>query len=146
MEDSINFVQDELTRPKIRIVQVVMKCSLKLNHDLLRVIEKVETVEKDIASNLIYAGTCNATLQVMRVLNTLQVMNQSRKMPTAKRNAFSSMMHLYHSNTGVYAKVNSIAQFINKKYPCVACTMALVLGQNWKQVHNTKNIFNSTQK
>ena len=96
MEESINFVQDELTRPKIRIVQVVIKCSLKLNHDLLRVIEKVETVEKDIASNLIYAGTCNATLQVMKVVNPLQVIkvvNQSRKMANAKINACSSMMH-----------------------------------------------------
>ena len=36
---------------------------------------------------------------------------------------------------GVYAKVNSISQFTNKKYPYVTCTMALVLGQNWKQVH-----------
>jgi superfamily II DNA helicase RecQ len=99
-EDSINFAQGELTRPKIGILQVVMKCSLKSNYDLLRVIEKVETVEKDIAPTLIFAGTRNATLQVMKVVN------QSWKTPTAKRNPCSSMMHQYHFNTGVYAKVN----------------------------------------
>jgi superfamily II DNA helicase RecQ len=123
-EDNIIFVRGELTRPKIQILRVVMKCSLKSNHDLLWVIEKVETVDKDIAPTLIYAGTRNATLQVMKVVN------QSRKKPTAERNPCSSMMHRYHSNTGGYAKVGSINQFTNKKYPYVACTMALGLGQN----------------
>ncbi|PLW10605.1 hypothetical protein PCANC_23140 [Puccinia coronata f. sp. avenae] len=133
-EDNIIFVRGELPRPKIRILRVVMKCSLKSNHDLLRVIEKVETVDKDIAPTLIYAGTRNATLQVMKVVN------RSRKTPTAERNPCSSMMHQYHSNTGGYAKVNSINQFTNKKYPYVACTMALGLGQNWKQKQrNGKN-------
>ncbi|PLW47611.1 hypothetical protein PCANC_18672 [Puccinia coronata f. sp. avenae] len=86
-EDNIIFVRGELTRPKIQILRVVMKCSLKSNHDLLWVIEKVETVDKDIAPTLIYAGTRNATLQVMKVVN------QSRKKPTAERNPCSSMMH-----------------------------------------------------
>ncbi|PLW46600.1 hypothetical protein PCASD_07374 [Puccinia coronata f. sp. avenae] len=86
-EDNIIFVRGELTRPKIQILRVVMKCSLKSNHDLLWVIEKVETVDKDTAPTLIYAGTRNATLQVMKVVN------QSRKKPTAERNPCSSMMH-----------------------------------------------------
>ncbi|OAV92770.1 hypothetical protein PTTG_27534 [Puccinia triticina 1-1 BBBD Race 1] len=128
-EDNINFIQGELTRPKIQILRVIMTSSLKSNQDLLPVIEKPKSSNDQIEPTLIYSRTQKATLQAMKVAN------KARHTPGAKYNSHSSLIQRYHSNTGDVAKIDSIDAFTGKKFPYMLCTMALGLGQNWKQVH-----------
>ncbi|KAA1063787.1 hypothetical protein PGT21_027225 [Puccinia graminis f. sp. tritici] len=62
-EDNINFIKGELKRPEIRILCVIMNSLLKSTRDLLPVVEKPETADKDIAPTLVYSGKQKATFQ-----------------------------------------------------------------------------------
>ncbi|KAA1108559.1 hypothetical protein PGT21_017097 [Puccinia graminis f. sp. tritici] len=127
-EDNITFVKAELTRPEIRILRLPMNHSLKSCHDLIPVIELQGTRSKNIAPTLIYSGQRNATFQVMKNVN------KARGTPGAEYNPRSSMIRRYHANTGDYSKADAVEKFTSGKFPYIACTMALGLGQNWKQV------------
>ncbi|OAV96499.1 hypothetical protein PTTG_26315 [Puccinia triticina 1-1 BBBD Race 1] len=67
-EESVNFVRAELTWPEIRILRYPMESSLKSVNDILPMFGKKEDVKsKEVVPTLIYSGTQNATLQVMKV-------------------------------------------------------------------------------
>ncbi|KAI7949556.1 hypothetical protein MJO28_008377 [Puccinia striiformis f. sp. tritici] len=60
---NIDILRAELTRPKIRILQFPMECSLKSVKDLTEMFGKKE----DVVTTLIYSETQNTTLEVMKV-------------------------------------------------------------------------------
>jgi ATP-dependent DNA helicase RecQ len=127
-EDNVTFVRAELTRPEIRILRLTMKHSLKSGHDIIPVIEHPETANINVPPTLVYSGQRNATFQIMKNINS------ARGTPGAEYNPRSSMIRRYHANTGDYAKEDAVKAFTSGKFPYIACTMALGLGQNWKQI------------
>ncbi|OAV94787.1 hypothetical protein PTTG_08956, partial [Puccinia triticina 1-1 BBBD Race 1] len=127
--ENVTFVQGELTRPKIRIIRVPMKSSLASGNDLLDVFAtKEEVSEQDIPPTLIYSGTRNATLKVMKVVN------QARGTPGCEYNPHSPIIRQYHAASGEKEKKEAVDLFNAEEFPCMSCTMALGLGQNWKRV------------
>ncbi|EFP87618.2 uncharacterized protein PGTG_13989 [Puccinia graminis f. sp. tritici CRL 75-36-700-3] len=127
--DNITFLRDELTRPEIRIIRVPMKCSLISANDLLNVLgPKHEIEDKDIPPTLIYSGSRHATLKVMKVVN------QARGTPGCEYKPHSSIIRRYHAASGEKEKKEAVNDFNMGKFPCMSCTMALGLGQNWKRV------------
>jgi superfamily II DNA helicase RecQ len=106
-----------------------MKCSLSSANDLLRVFGPKEDLENQkIPPTFIYSGTRNATLKVMKVVN------QARRTPGCEYNPRSPFIRRYHAGTGDKEKLECVEEFTTGKFPCMLCTMALGLGQNWKRV------------
>ncbi|KAA1123854.1 ATP-dependent DNA helicase sgs1 [Puccinia graminis f. sp. tritici] len=128
-EDNMHFIRAELTRPEIRILRFPMKCSLKSTNDL----GSMFGAEGDLANDklpptLIYSGTRNATLQVMKVVN------QARGIADGHEDPDSTLIHRYHACTGDMDKDDTISGYERAEFPMISCTMALGLGQNWKRV------------
>ncbi|KAA1079365.1 ATP-dependent DNA helicase sgs1 [Puccinia graminis f. sp. tritici] len=128
-EENMHFVRAELTRPEIRILRFPMECSLKSTRDL----RLMFGAEEDLANaklppTLIYSGTRNATLQVMKVVN------QARGIENGHEDADSTLIRRYHACTGDMDKEDTIGGYEQGEFPMISCTMALGLGQNWKRV------------
>ncbi|OAV96362.1 hypothetical protein PTTG_26366 [Puccinia triticina 1-1 BBBD Race 1] len=112
-EETVNFVRAELTRPEIRILRFPMKSSLKSANDLLPMFGRKEDIKSSkIVPTLIYSGTRNATFQVMKVVN------KARGTSGEEYNPDKDTINGYEAGN----------------FPCISCTMALGLGQNWKRV------------
>ncbi|OAV85953.1 hypothetical protein PTTG_30172 [Puccinia triticina 1-1 BBBD Race 1] len=127
--DNIDFVRGELTRPEIQIIRMPMKSSLTSANDLLNVFGTKDKVsEQNIPPTLIYSGTQNATLKVMKVVN------QARGNPRCEYNPHSPIIRRYHAASGEKEKKEAVDLFNAEEFPCMSCTMALGLGQNWKRV------------
>ncbi|PLW56677.1 hypothetical protein PCANC_05128 [Puccinia coronata f. sp. avenae] len=100
--------------------------SLKIAEKSIDFIGEVES--KDIVPTLIYSGARNATLQVMKVVN------QAHNTGGGEYNPDSALIQRYHACTGDMDKEDVISGFEHGDFPCISCTMALGLGQNWKRV------------
>ncbi|OAV85967.1 hypothetical protein PTTG_30161 [Puccinia triticina 1-1 BBBD Race 1] len=134
-EESVNFVRAELTRPEIRILRYPMESSLKSVNKILPMFGKKEDVKsKEVVPTLIYSGTRNATLQVMKVVN------QAHGTTGGEYNPESSLIRRYHACTGDMDKEDVISGYERGDFPCISCTMALGLGQNWKRVRRVIHI------
>ncbi|OAV98880.1 hypothetical protein PTTG_25548 [Puccinia triticina 1-1 BBBD Race 1] len=128
-EETVNFVRAELTRPEIRILRFPMKSSLKSANDLLPMFGRKEDIKSSkIVPTLIYSGTRNATFQVMKVVN------KARGTSGEEYNPNSQLIRRYHACTGDMDKEDTINGYEAGNFPCISCTMALGLGQNWKRV------------
>ncbi|PLW05441.1 hypothetical protein PCANC_26595 [Puccinia coronata f. sp. avenae] len=129
-ESNINFVQGELTRPKICILQFPMNCSLKSANNCAAMFASKEQFDDDLlVSTLIYSGTRNTTLEVMKVVN------EAWATPTGENNPKSHLICCYHACTGDTDKEDTILGYEDGSFPMISCTMALGLEQNWKRVH-----------
>jgi superfamily II DNA helicase RecQ len=128
-KENMRFVHAKLTRPEIRILRFAMGHSLKSTHDLLEMFgPQDDTPNECLPPTLVYSGTQNATLQVMKVIN------HARQTTTGKFNPNSTLIRRYHSCTGDLDKEDTVNGFEKKEFPMISCTMALGLGQNWKRV------------
>ncbi|KAA1077464.1 hypothetical protein PGT21_009170 [Puccinia graminis f. sp. tritici] len=127
-EDNVVFVRAELTRPEIRILRLPTHHSLKSGHDIIPIIEQQSTPNSIVVPTLVYSGQRNSTFQIMKNVN------KARGTPGAEYNPRSTMIRRYHANTGDFAKEDAVKSFTSGKFPYIACTMALGLGQNWKRV------------
>ncbi|POW09944.1 hypothetical protein PSTT_06398 [Puccinia striiformis] len=87
---NIDILRAELTRPKIRILQFPMECSLKSVKDLTEMFGKKE----DVVTTLIYSETQNTTLEVMKVVNTAWGTTAGEFNPKSK------VIRQYHTCTG----------------------------------------------
>ncbi|KNE97851.1 hypothetical protein PSTG_08873 [Puccinia striiformis f. sp. tritici PST-78] len=126
---NIDVLRAELTRPKIRILRFPMECSLKSVKDLTEMFGKKEDVEnEEVVPTLIYSGTRNATLEVMKVVNT------ARGTTGGEFNPKNEVIRRYHACTGDMEKEDVISGYESGNFSCISCTMALGLGQNWKRV------------
>jgi superfamily II DNA helicase RecQ len=106
-----------------------MKCSLISANNLLNVLgPKQEIEDKNISPTLIYSGSQHATLKVMKVIN------QAQGTPGCEYKPHSSIICQYHAASGEKEKKEVVNDFNMGKLPCMSCTMALGLGQNWKHV------------
>ncbi|OAV85975.1 hypothetical protein PTTG_30154 [Puccinia triticina 1-1 BBBD Race 1] len=93
-EDNIAFLRAELTRPELRILQFPMEYSLKSAKDLLGMFPGKDEVEnKEMVPTLIYSGTRNATLQVMKAVN------EAHDTAGEEYNPDSSLIQRYHAST-----------------------------------------------
>ncbi|PLW28600.1 hypothetical protein PCANC_24607 [Puccinia coronata f. sp. avenae] len=103
--------------------------SLKSADNLLEMFGPQDQIpNKSLPPTLVYSGTQNTTLQVMKVIN------QARGTPTGEFNPNSTLIRRYHSCTGDLDKEDTVKGFEKKDFPMISCTMALGLGQNWKRV------------
>ncbi|POW06226.1 hypothetical protein PSTT_09089 [Puccinia striiformis] len=94
-DENIDIVRAELTRPEIRILRFSMKSSLKSVKDLTEMFGKKEDVKnEEVVPTLIYSGTRNATLEVMKVINA------ARGTPGGEYNPNSEVIRRYHAVTG----------------------------------------------
>ncbi|KAH9446126.1 hypothetical protein Pst134EB_023944 [Puccinia striiformis f. sp. tritici] len=134
-DENIDILRAELTRPEIRILRFPMECSLKSVKDLAEMFGKKEDVEnEEVVPTLIYSGTRNATLEVMKVVNT------ARGTTGGEFNPKSEVIRRYHACTGDMEKEDVISGYESGDFSCISCTMALGLGQNWKRVRRVIQI------
>jgi superfamily II DNA helicase RecQ len=122
-------VNGELTRPEIRLIQILMVATLKSCDNLLRLYASSSKVDaKKSVPTIIYSGTQNATMQVMKVVN------EARHTRWHEYNAHDMFICRYHSCTGKEDQVANMEDYTNNEFPIMLATMALGLGQNLKQV------------
>ncbi|POV94206.1 hypothetical protein PSTT_16976 [Puccinia striiformis] len=134
-DENIDIVRAELTRPEIRILRFPMKSSLKSVKDLTEMFGKKEDVKnEEVVPTLIYSGTRNATLEVMKVINA------ARGTPGGEYNPNSEVIRRYHAVTGDMEKEDVVEGYESGNFSCISCTMALGLGQNWKKVRRVIQI------
>ncbi|OAV87737.1 hypothetical protein PTTG_29303 [Puccinia triticina 1-1 BBBD Race 1] len=106
-----------------------MEYSLKSAKDLLEMFPGKDEVEnKHMVPTLIYSGTRNATLQVMKIAN------EAHDTAGKEYNPDSTLIQRYHASTGDMDKEDTISGHEREDFSCISCTMALGLGQNWKRV------------
>ncbi|KAI7952133.1 hypothetical protein MJO28_007817 [Puccinia striiformis f. sp. tritici] len=134
-DENIDIVRAELTRPEIRILRFPMKSSLKSVKDLTEMFGKKEDVKnEEVVPTLIYSGTRNTTLEVMKVINA------ARGTPGGEYNPNSEVIRRYHAVTGDMEKEDVVEGYESGNFSCILCTMALGLGQNWKKVRRVIQI------
>lgn len=123
---NITFKQGELTRPEIRLIRVYLQKPVSSCEDLLRVIPSRKDVpDKDLAQMLVYSGTQNDTLASLRMIH------KARGTPQDSENGRSPFAQRFHACTGPKDKKDRIDDYADGKFRCMACTMALGMGQNW---------------
>ncbi|PLW11430.1 hypothetical protein PCANC_21279 [Puccinia coronata f. sp. avenae] len=128
-ESNIDILRGKLTRPEIRIVRVPMESSMALCHDLIKVFPSSNNVpDAQVVPLLVYSGSQNQTL------TALEVIGMACEAPGNSLNPTSLFACQYHSCTGKQDKLDCIEAFSKGTFPVFSCTMALGLGQNWKQV------------
>jgi Lhr-like helicase len=131
----MHFFCGELTQPEITILKITMKYSLRSSNDLLQLFGPRNVIPDDkLVPTLIYSTTQNLTKQVMKVVN------DARRVPGGENVASSLLICQYHSTTGNLEKVDFVEDFENAIFPMILCTMALGLGQNWKQVRRVFHV------
>ncbi|POW14861.1 hypothetical protein PSHT_07243 [Puccinia striiformis] len=131
----MHFFYGELTRPEITIWRIPMKASLKSCNDLLQLFGPATIIPNDeLVPTLIYSTTRHLTMQVLTVLN------RARRTPRGQNDPFSTLARRYHSCTGELDKLDIVAEFVEKVFPVISCTMALGLGQNWKRVRRVVHV------
>jgi ATP-dependent DNA helicase RecQ len=132
LEDhNLTILHGELTRPEIQIVRVEMNCSMASCADLLEIFpQKSKTPDDKIVPTLVYSGSRNRTLQVMKVLDLARGTGNDWENPR------STFFRRYHSCTGEQEKVKAVEDYAEQVFPVVSCTMALGMGQNWSRVRS----------
>lgn len=104
-----------------------MDCPLASARDLFQVIPKLSDVTDDqLAQSLVYSGTQNHTLAVLKVLH------QARGIPQEAKNGLSPFAWRFHAAAGPNDKLACISDFAAGKFCILACTLALGMGQNWR--------------
>jgi superfamily II DNA helicase RecQ len=125
----LTIVNGELTRPEIRLIRISMQSTLKSCDDLLRLYAPyTKVLAEEIVPTIIYSGTQNATLQVMKVVN------EARHTKLHEYNPQDWLIRRYHSCTGEEDQIENMADYSNDEFPIMSATKALGLGQNLKRV------------
>lgn len=125
-ESHISILQGELTRPEIRLIRVYLHRPVSTADDLRRVIpSKDDVANEDVAQLLVYSGTQNDTLTSLRVIH------KARGTPEDSDNGQSPFAQRFHACTGHADKLDRVHDYAAAKFCCMACTMALGMGQNW---------------
>lgn len=125
----IELLQGELTRPEIRVIRIYLKHPLKTAEDLLNFFcLKSEIADEKLPPMLIYSGTQDATMTVLKVLN------RARGTPEDAMNGNSGFANRYTATTGPKDKCKRATDYANGLLPVMSCTQALGLGQNWTRV------------
>lgn len=128
-ENNLNILRGELTRPEIRFIRVYMDCPLASAQDLLRIIPHASDVShSQYPQALVYSGTQNHTLTVLKILH------KARGTPQGAKNGLSSFARRFHAATGPIDKLSRINDFASGLFLVLACTLALGMGQNWSCV------------
>jgi len=128
-DSSVDIIRGELTRPEIRIIRVTMANSLASALDILKIFSsKSDVPDASMVPTLVYSGSRNRTLTV------LEVIDRARETPGGAFIPNSTCTRRFHSCTGEADKITCVDDFAQGKFPVISCTMALGLGQNWKQV------------
>ncbi|EFP92570.1 uncharacterized protein PGTG_18702 [Puccinia graminis f. sp. tritici CRL 75-36-700-3] len=128
-DQSVDMLRGELTRPEIRMVRVPMENSLASGLDIIKLFPSANDVsDAEMVPCLVYSGSRNRTMTV------LDVISRARETPGSTMVPNSSCARRFHSCTGDEDKITTVDDFAEAKYPVISCTMALGLGQNWKQV------------
>lgn len=123
---NVKILQGELTRPEIRLMRVFLQRPVSSAEDLLRVIPNSSDIpDKDVAQMLVYSGTQNDTLTSLRVIH------KARGTPEGANDGNSTFAQRFHACTGPKDKKDRVEDFSNGLFRCIACTMALGMGQNW---------------
>lgn len=123
----IEFTRAELTRPELRLIRRTFKRPLKSS--LKGVFTHHSVVSTDeLPPTLIYAGTQNATLDFLRIINS------ARGHLAEAKNGLSAFARRYHATTGARAKISAVEAYIAGALAIMCCTLALGLGQNWHRV------------
>jgi superfamily II DNA helicase RecQ len=127
---NINMIEGKLTRPEIQFIWVFMKSMLHSCHDLYRMfVPHTTTSSKDSVPTIIYSGTQNRNLQVMKVVN------ESCARKNHKYNPCDGFIQCFHSATSRDSKkIQTMYNFSAGKFPLISATMALGLSQNLKRV------------
>ncbi|KAH9465108.1 hypothetical protein MJO28_006875 [Puccinia striiformis f. sp. tritici] len=135
LDEHIDVLYGELTRPEIRIIRIPMESSIQSSEDVLKVYgPKAYTPDDQMVPSLIYSGTRARTLQV------LEVLDRARGTTNDHLNPHDSFARRYHACTGELDKKDTIEDFAGGKVPVLSCTLALGMGQNWKLVRQVVHI------
>jgi superfamily II DNA helicase RecQ len=125
----VKMINGELTRPEIRLVRIPMEFTLKSADDLLRIFAPhTYTPAEQTVPTLIYSGSRNGTLQVMKVVN------EARKTCLHEYEPEDKFIRRFHSCTEDDDKQLNMEDYMEGVFPVVSTTMALGLGQNLKLV------------
>ncbi|KNE90543.1 hypothetical protein PSTG_16005 [Puccinia striiformis f. sp. tritici PST-78] len=119
----VDILRRELTRTEIHIICVEMSSLLKSNLDLLALFAS-RIPHEDLVPMLIYCAT------IARTLNVLEVIDMARETPGGCRIAKNMLARRYHLTTGDKDNSDCVIDFAEGKFPIIAATMALGLGQN----------------
>ncbi|KAA1074366.1 ATP-dependent DNA helicase sgs1 [Puccinia graminis f. sp. tritici] len=130
LEDhNVKVVSGELTRPEIRIIRRPIMTSMASCEDLVDLFPpKSEVPDASVVPTLIYSGTRNRTLQVMKSLDLARRTRGNSTRPN------STFVRRFHSCTGEKDKIKVVQDFADGLFPEISCTMALGMGQNWSRV------------
>ncbi|EGG09927.1 uncharacterized protein MELLADRAFT_103868 [Melampsora larici-populina 98AG31] len=120
----------EMVRPELRYIRVSMSEPLETAEDLLSIIPSETVVSnKELPRMLIYSGTIDRTLGVMRAVCN------ARGNPDDINNGISDCIRRYHSLTGEEDKKERAREFgVEEKFPILSCTPAFEFGQSFKPV------------
>lgn len=124
---NVRFHRAELTRPELRLIRRTFKRPMKASLQGIFAHHTIVPTEK-IPPSLIYAGTQNATLEHMRIINS------ARGQPSETKNGSSAFVRRFHATTGPRAKLSAVEAYIAGHLAVLCCTLALGLGQNWHRV------------
>ncbi|PLW26717.1 hypothetical protein PCANC_26205 [Puccinia coronata f. sp. avenae] len=117
--EELIIVNGELTRPEIRLIRISMLATLKSCDDLLRLYAPyVKVPAEKTVPTIIYSGTQNATMQVMKVVN------EARGTIKHEYDPQSNFIRRYHSCTGEEDQTANMEDYSNNVYPIMSATMA----------------------
>lgn len=123
--DDITVLKGELARPEIRILQISTASMGSLDFLKKHFSKKVDVPDEEVVPMLVYSGSRDGTMR------SLRVMNEARGTEGDEFNSESTFAQRYHSCSGDDTKLIRIQAYTDLKFPVMACTSALGLGQNW---------------
>lgn len=123
--DDITVLKGELCRPEIRILRISTASMGSLGFLKNHFSKKVDVPDDEVVPTLVYSGSRDGTMR------SLRVMNEARGTEVDDFNPDSTFAQRYHSCSGDETKLMRIQAYTDQKFPVMACTSALGLGQNW---------------
>ncbi|KNE92381.1 hypothetical protein PSTG_07414 [Puccinia striiformis f. sp. tritici PST-78] len=132
---NVSIIRGELTRPELRIIRVHMDGSMNLCSNLVDLFPtESDVADSLIVPSLIYCGTRNRTIHVMKALD------RARKAGGRCLRPRSNFICRFHALTGNKDKLKVVQDYADGLFPIISCTMALGMGQNWSRVRSVIQI------
>ncbi|KAA1089736.1 ATP-dependent DNA helicase sgs1 [Puccinia graminis f. sp. tritici] len=128
-DHNVSIVRAELTRPELHIIRLQTSKSLATCSDLIDLFPcQSDVPDASVVPTLIYTGTRNRTMEVMKALDV------ARGTPGRSMRPNSNFVRRFHACTGEKDKVKVVQDYADGVFPAISCTMALGMGQNWSRV------------